>query len=179
MKEKKKTLWIGIAIGAVIGIILTILVSYLISTINYNGLLDSGEISGMKETDIEIPTFTLVVRGLYDGTITNLDLEDKNVPVYEFDAGVATSYGVFTDTYVGVRLSDVLNAMNITEYSEVNFYDPNSITVNYNKEEIMEDTFIVFYRNGERITEDGPANLLALRFNYAYSVEDLVKLEFL
>ena len=179
MKDKKKTLGSGIIICAISGIILTILIGYLISTISYNNLLDSGEISQMEETNIEIPSFTIVVRGLYDGTITNLDLEEKDVPVYEFDAGVSTSFGVFTNTYVGVRLSDVLEAMELTDFSEINFYDPNSVTVNYTREEVLEDTYIVFYRNGERITEDGPANLLSLRFNYTYSVEDLVKIELL
>lgn len=171
---KKKNI-LGIIIAT---ILIAIVVAFIVYRLNSKGLeLKPGEITNIEVSKIEPPEFTLIVKGLYSGTITGADLKNKNVEVYEFDAGMKTSFGETTNHYVGVKLLDVLKAMDITDYKKIDFGAYGTSYVSHKRNQINEKTYLIFSKDGEEIRRDH-ISLLAVDQEYRYSKEDITKLYF-
>lgn len=168
--KNKKWLWIIVALVLII-ICIAIGIFYKNNKYLY---LESHEISDIEKVSIDIPYFTIVVKGLYEGTITNSDLKEKNIQVYDFNAGVFNGWSVNTNKYTGVKLNDVLNAMNINDFSEIEFQAPGNLSVSYEKNEISTNTYLIFYRDGEFIRSDEYISLLAVDYDYRYSLENII-----
>lgn len=181
MNNKKSKIVMLVAIIELIIIIVLSVVEIIVPNVkkedgNYI-FLKSYEVSELRKIDYELPDFTIVVTGIYDGTITNIDLEKNDIPVYEFDAGMQTSWAIMTDRYVGVKLVDVFDTLGLTNFKDVKMYAPGKIELTYDAEEIDDKMFFVFERAGEPIGEAN-VSLLATQYDYNYSVENLVKLTF-
>lgn len=169
MKNKK---WIWLIVAVVL-VIIAIVIGFFYKNNRYL-FLESHEISDVEKVNTDIPNFTIIVKGLYEGTITHLDLKEKNTQVYDFNAGVFNGWTVNTNKYTGVKLNDVLNAMNITDFSEIEFQAPGDLSVTYEKNEITNNTYLIFYRDGEFIRNDEYISLLAVDYDYRYSLENVI-----
>lgn len=137
--------------------------------------LEAYEISNVKQVDSNVmPDFTIVVQGLYDGVITKLSEIADEVPVYTFDAGVQTSYGVLTDNYTGIKVRDVLNKAGYTDFSDLTIKDAGNVEVHYKESEISDNAYLVFYRNGKYFDNDDkePVHYIDFNYHYRYAVED-------
>lgn len=172
MMKKKKT-WIIVIISVVI-LLLAALIIYFATGSN-KLYLKSYEVSDVKQVNDEIPSFTIVVNGLYNGVITKETLAKDSVPVYSFNASTDTGRTVYTDNYTGVRVMDVFDKAGYTDYSELVIKAPGDLQVTYKKEEISDKAFLAFYRNGEYFRDSNePVNYLAIDFDYRYSVENAI-----
>ena len=140
------------------------------------------EIQNLKESNLEIPRFTIVVKGEVEGTITHLLIND--LQMYEFTVDVPTydldeNSRVYRDTFVGVKLKDVLEKKGITEFSSIDFKGTGKITVRYLENEINDTMYIVFYRNGLLLSEseESPAMLISPTLRTRYWVPSLVRMD--
>lgn len=124
----------------------------------------------------KLKELTIIVNGKSEATISDYDIVNGNIPIYEFDAAIETSWDVKRDTYVGVKLSDVLNLKNIKDYEGIEFYGKGGRGVAYSKEELDNSkSYLVVTRNGKDIG-DARVTLLIVDYNYNYSVEDLASM---
>ena len=179
--EKKRIIWMVVAIAVVVflvGIGVTLLQKKN-NNDNFSVKLNSKEIKGLKESDKELPDFKITVRGSFDGTIDKKLLDTNGIKVFEFDAGINNGWRVETNHYVGVRLSDVLDiAIQTMPYSRVKFVSQEYRAKEYEEDQISDDMFLVFERDGKPIRKDGYMSFLAVDYDYSYSVEDVVAMEF-
>lgn len=171
MKNKK---WLILIITfALVGLI--ILSLYLYKNNNKTIKLKENEIVNIVETDVEIPSFTIILKGGYEGTITQLDLKEKGIKVYDFDAGINNGWEVKTNRYTGVKLKDVLEKMNINDFSTIKFKGAGKVEITYDAEEISDKTYLVFYRDGKILDkEESSVNLLAVDYQSRFSLQGLV-----
>lgn len=141
-----------------------------------------GEIQNLKETNKTIPDFVIDIKGIEDGSITKEDLND--IKVYDFDVDV-TAYDldpasdVYRENWTGVKVSDVLKKKGIEKFDSIDFKSTGNLTVRYNKEEINDKLYLVFYRNGEELknTEDTPVMLFAVDLKNRFWVPSLTRMD--
>ena len=129
-------------------------------------------------TQINYPKFTVIIDGLYEGFINERNLVSHEIPQYKFKATVKNSWDTHTNEYDGIKLTDVFEKMGFTKYSRVEFKGIGDNCVIYNKDEIDDNLYFVFYRDGKPIEEDIQISLLNPQKNYRYSVENLIKIVF-
>ncbi len=132
----------------------------------------------LKETDTKLPTFEMRVNGDYSGLINDQFVKEDKIKVYEFDATIDNGWDKVTNTYIGIRLNDLLDFYQLSNFTSVDFVSLNQITIKYISTEIKDDTFIVFYKDGKLITDTGRPMLLAVDYNYRYSLEDVIDMNF-
>lgn len=173
MKKKKSIIIIStiMLIIIIVGIGL-----YIISRSKPN--LKAHEISNIKESSEKIPPFLIAIGGNYDGIINNTFLEEDKIPMYEFDAAIETTWGTFTNKYIGVKLNDLLEKYQITNYKSIEFVSNDFVRAEYKPFMITDNMYIVFYRDGKLIDEDNAATLISIDRNYRYAVERLSQIYF-
>ncbi len=132
----------------------------------------------LKETAKDIPNFSLTVSGAYKGKIDKDLIAKKNIKLYEFDASINSGWSTETDTYIGYKLVDILNAFDITDFVTIEFCSSDGIKVSHEKYLLNDNYFIVFYVNDKQINEDYPAMFLTPEFNFNYSVPKLQAMDF-
>lgn len=141
--------------------------------------LNVNEVANITKVDIDIPEFIIAYNGLYNGLLTNINLKEKSIPIYEFDATVYNGWENVTNHYVGVKLKDVLESLNITDYSKIEFEGAGQVKVVYELREISDKTFLMFYRDGEELNKREPAvNLLAVDHDYRFSIQSIQYMTF-
>ena len=133
-------------------------------------------IGNLVVSDKEIPDLTLNITGRYE-TIVNLKDLNDTIPVYEFEAGIVDIFGVHVNKYVGISYADLIKYLNVP-YSNVTSFKSDRKKVRYRPTEIdFEKTFIVFSMDDKPIN-DSKMTLLAVNYNYLYSVEGLTTIEY-
>lgn len=158
----------------VVGVILVTICA--ITGVHY--ILASKMDSKAKQNEIEIPDFTLEIGGVYEGMFSSDDIINNDIPIYDFDAKMLTSYGMKTNHYVGIELKDVLDFMETDTYTHIYFSDGKKAYSTYTKDEISDDMYLVFYRDGKKI-DDAVVSFLAVGVDYSFSVEDLHRIDFM
>ncbi len=143
-----------------------------------NKVTEKKGITNLKKSETKIPDFTVQLTGLYGGSITNTDLENYNIPVYEFDADIFNGWDIVENHYTGVKLLDILKAMEIQKYNGIIFDIPGKISVDYSKDEISDNTYLVFYRDGEEIYEGEQASIISFDYDYRYAAQGVANLYF-
>jgi len=124
----------------------------------------------------EMPDYTLNITGRYETTLKLKDIVDY-VPLYEFEAGIVDIYGTHVNKYTGINYADLIKYLNVP-YSTLTVFKSNRKKVSYRPTEIdYEKTFIVFYMDDNPIN-DSKMTLLAVNYNYLYSIEDLTTIEY-
>lgn len=132
--------------------------------------LQANEIANIEESSKEIPDFKIDIVGDYEGEINGDLLKEKEVKIYEFDAGIDRGKTVETSKYVGIKLADLLEAIDVYEYSSLEFSnsEPYASVI----KEVNDKSFIVFMKN-DKSTD---ISLLLVDKPYTKSVENVVKL---
>lgn len=141
-----------------------------------------GEIQDLKASSKEMPDFTIVIKGLEDDTITKEDIKD--IKMYDFVVDV-TAYDidpeteVYREKWTGIKFNDVLSKKGITTYDAIDFKSTGNITVTYEKEEINDKLYLVFYRNDVLLSdsEDTPVMLFATNLKNRYWVPSLTRID--
>ncbi len=124
----------------------------------------------------DIPDVNLEITGNYSANVTISEIKE-NVPVYEFDAGIVDIYGTHVNKYVGINYRDLLYYLKVP-YNTTTIFKSDRKKVSYRQMEIdYDNTYIVFLMDGKPIN-NSKMTLLAVNYNYLYSVEGLTTIEF-
>lgn len=179
---KKKHIIIGIAL-----IVVSSLITYYITANSYkNKNINKDFIDSIaKDEKLEpgtydfttstknMPDFRLSIKGIHTKTITKEDLSD--VKLYDFKGKIAYSWGSLASDYTGIKFKDFLTAIGINDYKEIVLIGNGNIVVSFAKEEITDESYIVFYRDNEKILNYS-LNFIDFNFLYNYSIEGLVEI---
>lgn len=181
--KQKKSLPIKAIIGVIVIIFIVVGFIYLIlnkqtdSKIAHSGSrLSAKEISGVKEYKGNIPEFSITISGAHIGEVTNENLSKMSVLVYKFDAGIDNGWETVTNEYVGIKVKELLDASDITNFTEVTFEATNKASITYFKNEITDNMYIVFMKDGKAISDKKTAMLLATDYDYNYSLKELTNI---
>lgn len=123
----------------------------------------------------KIPTFTLTIGSTNREEpilITKDELINKNINAYEFKGKLDNNWEIVANDYVGIRLIDIFNAYNIG-YEDIEFYEVDSYSVKYNKDEINEDMYIVFFKDGNPVGEMEPISMISFKHKWSESLADI------
>ena len=124
----------------------------------------------------ELPDAQIEFTGKYSAVVTLQELKDK-IPVYEFEAGIDDIYGTHLNKYVGINYYDLIRYLYVPNNTQTTFISDRK-SVGYRPSEIdYEKTFIVFYMDGKPIG-NSQMTLLAVNYNYLYSVEGLTTINY-
>ena len=146
------------------------------SSKNSNPAAVPHSVANVKESNIDLPEFNVVVRGLYSGNITNKDILEKGIKIYNFDASATYNWGFMFNNYIGIKLSDVLTQMNYNNYNEIVFVGNNGkLNITFKKEEITDKAFLVFYVYGEKIGNND-ISYIDFGYLYNYAIEGLFEI---
>ncbi|MEG1008955.1 MAG: hypothetical protein RSF67_03920 [Clostridia bacterium] len=113
---------------------------------------DVGTISNVNKVDDELPEVNFLVLGLYAGNVKKSQL--TGLDVYNFDAVIKSESSISKHNYTGVKLNDFLNHLKIElkdPIKTVNFGGIDQAIVKYNKEEITDDLWLIFKKDGKQI----------------------------
>ena len=168
-----------IIITACVSILLTLgcvfLANKLDSNKNNNLIVERG-IKDVKEVDYTLPKFVVSISGIYDSTLTNEDIKD--LKTYEIAAVMDESYENEYHTYKGVKMLDILNYYGIDDFNKVYFRASGKLQVEFSKEEITDDMYFVFTKDGKSIKSGESGGLLIPSINARYSITDVVTFSF-
>ncbi len=170
-KMKKKTIIFGLitmAIALTIGLMV-------MAGIN-NASKHKVGIHNIREYSIEnIPEFTLTMGSTnveQPIMMTKEEVIDKKMKVYEFTGRIDNNWDIVENEYVGIRLIDILNAYDM-EYEDIEFYEVEAYSVKFKKEEIDENVFIIFFRDGAPLGEIEPISLMSFNAKWSHSLADI------
>lgn len=141
-----------------------------------NSKLSAKEIANVKEYTENIPDFEITISGAYTGKVTKDDLAKMSILVYQFDAGIDNGWETVTNEYVGIKVKELLDASDITDFTEVTFEATNKASITYFKDEITDNMYIVFMKDGKAISDKKTAMLLATDYDYNYSLKELTNI---
>ena len=179
MKEDKKhtlkTILIGLA-GMVIGIGICVLAAFiLVKTYEEESVGDAYKVTNVKESNIKLPKFDILLDGSYKGSISNEYIEEDKIKVYEFDANIDNGWDIVTTHYVGVKLYDLLDYYQINNVSTLTFESNDAMSVIHAHSD-LKNAYIVFYKDGTLIGNDSHQTLLVPDMEYRYSLQGLKRI---
>ncbi len=180
MKDKKNVSIIVVLIVIVIALAGTCI--YLLTKNNDDNTVYEGkahEINNLVETDKKLPTFSVTVSGDYTGLINNQFVKEDSIKVYEFDATIDNGWDAVTNKYVGIRLNDLIKYYQLDNFTTIDFSSLDDISIKYLKKDITDNTFLVFYKDGKLIDNTGRPMLLAVDYEYRYSLENVFDMKFM
>ncbi len=129
----------------------------------------------LKEYSIEkLPEFSFSINGneiKKNIEITKEVLEQKSVPVYEFSKDIDNNWETVTNDYIGFTLKDILKEYEF-DYQAIEFYEVDRYSVRFTKEEIDEDVYVIFYRDGKPLGEVEPIGLMSFSDKWNRSLTD-------
>lgn len=162
---------IAIIIAVIVGILL--ILKYTKKDVGQDNklTLEKYEVSELKEIDIDVPSFKISIEGAYQGEITPEILSDFKVPIYEFSAGILKENKVVTTKYVGYKLVDIVGAMDIVEYSSLEFKDADEYARVMKR--VSDNEYIIFMEEEKNIEP----LLLIVDKPYDRSLEAVKKLQ--
>lgn len=174
----KKTI-ITVVVTAVVAILATLLTVYAYNSFEdnkYDKLVAETGVKEVTENKYELPKFSIVVQGVYYSTISNVDVADLktyNVEAVMFD-GIYRRY----NTYDAIKLKDVFELYGIEDYNNVVFKSNGNLQVKFAKDEISDNFFLTFTKDGFNYPENEPVNLLCPEFAERYSLTNIVRIDF-
>ena len=136
--------------------------------------LEKFAIANETESSKNVPNFTLRLNGVMKGTLSQESV--KEAKYYEFDAGIDNGFEVVTTRYTGLKFKDYLNELGVEDYFKLILVSKNGMMMSLTPEEITDKMYVVFYRNGELISEDQPLSLLNVEKPYSNSLEELYEI---
>lgn len=128
----------------------------------------------LKEYPVDkLPTFTFNIAVPQNGTteITKESLKEKSIKAYEFAKDIDNDWETVTNDYIGIRLKDILEAYNL-DYESIEFYESDKYSVKYRKDDINDDVYVVFYRDGKSLGDTEPTALVSFKDKWHRSLTD-------
>lgn len=128
----------------------------------------------LKEYPIDkLPTFSFSIAGseLQPINITKDELKSRNIKAYKFSKDIDNNWKKVTNIYIGIRLKDILDMYKL-EYKDIEIYETNKYSVKFKNDEINEDIFIIFYRDGKRLGELEHISLVSFKDKWNKSLTD-------
>lgn len=167
-QKNKKT----IILTVIVFILLVVIGGILLSRSMNN--LKAYEIKNIKKVNVDLPYFYFTIRDEKETIDVTMDsFAKRKIDIYKFDAGINTSWGVETMKFTGFKLLDLLSLFGKDDYDEIDFGGIGGNHVVLSKEEIDDNVYLYFYRDGKKISDGYNINLLVENQKYKYSVEDL------
>jgi hypothetical protein len=173
---KKKT----IIIASIVIVLIIALSSLLIykNKVNkdYDKLTETIGIKKIEKIDYKLPKFSILVSGIYDNTITDVDCKDLDV--YSFQAIMDDGIYKQAHKYIGIKVNDVLKMAYMDSFNKLTFMSSGFLQVAYSREEITDNVYLVFSVDGHEYEGPEPMALLNPDVNARYSVTGIVKFLF-
>lgn len=147
--------------------------------------LTKGVISEEKLDSYELPkNINIQISGLYDGHVGEEFLSD--LTKYRIKAVVETDIGPVEREYVGIKLKDVQEKLEVSGFNGISIRHSRLIKKNIAAEEVDEHYYLTFEQDGKKYINDVKVNVVDLDDNqglnvtgvsqlYYYNVEDAVK----
>ena len=185
-KRKLKLPQINSKYTKVLLIVITAIISSIITIICYGAIyqstmcLDSGivghtGVTNLKKIKYNFPAFSITSIGLLNGPITNESIKD--IQTYEITAIVSDSIYRHQYTYKGVKLKDVLENEKLKDYKKIIFKSNGGLQVEYTKEEIDDNVFIVFEKDGIEYPKLEKVSLLNPTVYDRYNITNVLVME--
>lgn len=170
---KKTIITVIISVVVTLGLVFGV---NLISKVSYNKKVEERGIKSIKEVEYSIPRIEISIKGIYNSYLSEENLKD--VKVYEIEAVMDDTIENTLYTYKGVRITDILSKYNITDYTSITFKANDGLQVLFRKNEINENMFLVFNRDGKDYKVGEGAALLVPDLNARYSITNVSTLTF-
>lgn len=151
-KDKKKlaTIWV-VLITIAATLIVGIGTLYLIHGIGVKNTQKKLGTTGITDyaslETYDMVDFNLTLSGTHNKELTAIDFD--GLPIYEFEAVTTDGYTNVMNEYVGVLLKDFLYRFSISDYQVLTFKAAGGLSITYKAEEVDDNIFIIFERNGE------------------------------
>ncbi len=142
------------------------------------GNLTENEISNVEEFNDTLPDVTFTISGAFQSKISEKEIKNMSLKVYEFDATIDNGWGYVKNKYVGIKLVDLLKSTKITESKthELTFEGKNRTAITYSMDKINDMTYIVFLRDGKNVDSEQSVMLLNVDKDYSYSLNKLINI---
>ena len=164
-----------------IGIIVTLIVCALVGSIiyinnkrKYNEIVKTAGIKSIEEIKYDLPKFTILVAGIYEGTISTGDV--KKLKTYKFEAVTDDGLEKELHTYIGIKVLDVLNRVEFKKYNHITFMSTGDLQVKYDTKEITENMYFVFEKDGKKYPKAEEVTLINPDVNSRYNLTCIVKM---
>ncbi len=140
--------------------------------------LKAYEISNLQEFKGDLPSFKFTITGAFQSSLTDSEIKNMDLKVYEFDANIDTGWNVVKNKYVGIKVKDLLEETKIYESKshEMTFEGDNRTAITYDLSKVTEKMFIVFLKDNKNIDDKQSVMLLNVGENYSYSLTQLVNI---
>lgn len=171
---KKTIITVVISVAATL---LLVLGFNLINEWRLDKLVEEVGVKELKEIDYEIPKFTLLTDGIYQTNISTGDFKDV-VKTYEIKAVIEDEIEYEYAEYVGVKVKDMLYAYDMEDFKNIIFMSNGGLQVSFKKEEIVDDMFFVFEKNGIKFESGEEVSLLVPGLYERYSISNIVNIHF-
>ncbi|MBE6140681.1 MAG: hypothetical protein E7172_04005 [Firmicutes bacterium] len=177
-KENLKYLLI-ILITAIIVIVTTIFIDNF-RTKNlykrYNNLVSKTGVVLYDKVDYQLPKFLILVNGIFEDSIAPVDLE----PLDTFLIGAVTTDGFTNEIndYHVIKVKDLFYYYDFMEYNSVTFKTDGFLEVTLQKNEIDDDVFLTFDKNGYEYPEHQKVGLLIPKKDIRYSITNIEEITF-
>ena len=136
------------------------------------------EIANISESDAILPEFSIDIEGIYSGSIPSSSFAEYEIKSYDFDAGIDIGWKISTNKYTGAKLEDFLTKSFLENYSSITFYSTTGKSATYNKEDISDKVYLVYYKDDKLIGESSQPTLLVVDKPYfSYSLESISKMK--
>lgn len=171
---KKTIITVIISVGATL---LVVLGFNLINTLRINNLVKEVGVKEIKEINYDIPKFTILTDGIYQTNISMVDFKDV-VKTYEIKAVLEDEIEYEYAEYVGVKVKDLLYSYDMEDFEKLTFQSNGGLQVTFKKEEIVDDMFLVFEKNGQKFESGEEVSLLVPDLYARYSISNVINLYF-
>lgn len=148
--------------------------SYMIN--EYQEMLKEPGIVNVEEITFDFPKIHLSMDGIYFAPIAYEDIKD--IQAYDISAVISDAVSKELYTYEGIKVKDLFAKYEIDDYKSVTFQSSGKLQVIFDKDEITDDMYLVFSRDGIKFPVDEPVGLLCPSLDARYSLTDIVSLHF-
>lgn len=178
--KKEKILWILVCITILLLVsllILSLITKHSNKEKYTSNTLKENEIANIKEiANAEYADFSIEVTGAYNGKIDKTEMQNREIPIYEFDARIVDSVPT-ENHYIGVRLTDILTKEQIDVFKSIKFITSKE-EIDLEKSKIDDKVYLVFKRDGMLLNKSGGAYLLIIDENSKLTHEKIDEMEF-
>jgi hypothetical protein len=124
-----------------------------------------------ENTDFSVPNFEITIseKKLYN--INNNTI--KNIKLYNIDAITLSDNIKLKLNYTGIKLNDLIQTLNITDYNTIVFKSDGGLQVVYDKSNINDNVFITFSNKSNY-----KINMTNFNIDLRYSMKNLTRIDF-
>ncbi|MBE6140680.1 MAG: hypothetical protein E7172_04000 [Firmicutes bacterium] len=170
----------------IVTIIITIIVS-LLSTLGIIELINYKEeknfdqkalnvgVKKFNKVSYQLPNFSVKIEGIFEDSITNEEISTLDKYLIE----VVTTDGLYNEfaKYHVIKVKDVFEHFNFQDYTKV-IFKSNGLKVTFNKEEIDDEVYFMFTKNGAQYKNGSKIGLLIPDLEIKYSISHLTEIVF-